>query len=63
MALRSLSRVTHKAMTGRDISWCGYAWSMREQSRFWRAWVMVFGAGHCCRSFEYYQSKGRNIDA
>lgn len=40
-------RDTHESL-------CSRAWRMRGRSAVARAWVKVFGRGHCFRSYVYY---------
>ena len=55
----NLSRLTHRALTGRDVSWCAFAWVMRDRSKFWASWVWVFGERHCENSWNYYDDLTR----
>lgn len=49
--LSNLSRILHD-MLFRDasMSLCARAYDRHDVSRFWRAWVRVFGADHYRRS-------------
>lgn len=52
--LCDISRITHGLIyRDTDESLCSRAWRLRDRP-FWRAWVAVFGRGHCERSWRYY---------
>lgn len=55
MRVNDVSRILHRALTGQDRSFCARAWEHRNTSRFWRAWVFVFGIQHCAESFDRYR--------
>lgn len=57
--MKNLSRIAHDLIFGGPSeSLCSHAWGLREMSRFWKLWVMVFGERHCRASFHFH----RNID-
>ena len=53
--LTDLSRLTCHYITGYNESWCSKAWRLRKRHWFWRAWVFVFGRGHCYRSYMFHR--------
>jgi len=55
----NLSRILHDLLfKDASQSLCSRAWQQQDQSRFWRAWVWVFGRRHCRRSYVYYHGDG-----
>jgi hypothetical protein len=51
----NLSRILHDALyADASMSLCARAWDRQDVSRFWRAWVRVFGAEHCRRSWLWH---------
>jgi len=53
MWCKSLSLMTHRAVTGRNCSWCAYAWDKRLQ-RGWSPLVLFMGSQHCRQSWLRY---------
>jgi hypothetical protein len=53
--IQSTSRIVHD-VSFRDTSesLCSRAWRLQGDSRFWRAWVRVFGRDHCQTSYRHY---------
>lgn len=53
--IQSTSRIMHD-VSFRDTSesLCSRAWRLQGDSRFWRAWVRVFGRDHCQTSYRHY---------
>lgn len=51
----NLSRALHDLFYhDASLSLCARAWDMREVSRFWAAWVRVFGPRHCEAAWLYH---------
>jgi len=48
-----LSRLTHRAVTGRDCSWCAAAWEKHLEGRA-APLVYIFGKRHCRNSWQRY---------
>ena len=44
-----------------DESLCNRAWRLRRASRFWAAWVGLFGTNHCRASFMWHHFKKFHI--
>lgn len=51
----TLSLKTHRALTGRECSWCAAAWEKRLE-RGWSPLVAVMGKQHCRQSWLHYFS-------
>jgi hypothetical protein len=53
-----LSRVMHDCLfSDTSQSLCSRAWQRRNVSRFWAAWVRIFGQAHCARSYRHYHGE------
>ena len=47
-------RIHNRIYTDTSESLCSRAWRLQGDSRFWRAWVRVFGPDHCQKSYRHY---------
>ena len=51
-----LSRIAHDLIfRDQSQSLCARAWQYKNVSRFWAAWVCVFGNEHCEKSYRHYR--------
>jgi len=51
----STSRIVHDvSFSDTSESLCSRAWRLQGDSRFWHAWVLVFGRDHCQKSYRHY---------
>lgn len=53
MWICNVSRMIHKFLTGRNESFCSFAYHNQHRP-FWALWVRVFGREHCRKSHSRY---------